>query len=208
MDENIKQKKTIIIAISLLIILFGLIVILAWQKDRLFNTLPTPEKNTLTPTSTNTTQDTETTKTEKQKIIEQIAPNTDLAQFDLPEGVLNETVLENPDISPAYNRTGRIAEIDLVNSKLAFVDMTFEEKMYEVIISPQTEIRITTLNETYANSDSPTPLETRTNMGKGTLSDLKVGDNITVRAEQTINSNSYEAKYIETTHTMSKILNN
>jgi hypothetical protein len=206
MDENNKQKKTIVIAISLLVVLLVFIIILAWQKNRLFNTLPTPEKNFLTPTSTKTSQDAETPQTEKQKIIEQIAPNTDLAQFDLPEGILNKTFLENPDISPAYNRSGRIAEINLVNSKLAFIDMTFEEKMYEIIISPQTEIRITTMNETYANSDSPTPIETKTNTGNGTLNDLQIGDNITVRAEQMINSDSYEAKYIETTHLVSKIL--
>jgi hypothetical protein len=208
MNPKIQQEKSLIIAVGLIVLLLGLIFVFAWQKNKLFNTLPLPAKQGQNQPISSTTQDTAKEKTAKEKIIEQIAPNTDLAQFDLPEGVLNKTVLENPDISPAYNRSGRIATIDLVNSKLSFIDMTFEEKMYEVIISPKTEIRITTMNETYANSDSPTPLNTKTNTGLGKLSDLQEGDNITVRAEQMINSDSYEAKYIETTHFVSKILNN
>ncbi len=86
--------------------------------------------------------------------------------------------------------------------------MTFEEKYYEVKVDDNTKIQITNIIETYSDTNSPTPSNVSTQSFQGKLSDLKVGDNINVRAQQMINSNSYTALFIETTHITSKIINN
>lgn len=203
-----QQKKIIYITTALIVILLLLIIILTWQKNNLLK-----NKNTNQPTTSQNEVkqiefDTENEKSEKQKLIEQVAPNTDLNQFDLPEPLINKEVIQNPDISPAYNRSGRITEINLPDSSITFLDMTFGEKYYVVIVDNNTKIQITTISETYSDADSPTPSDVSTKSGQGKLSDLKVGDNINVRAQQMINSDSYTALFIEATHTTSKIINN
>ncbi len=203
-----QQKKIIYVTAALIVILLLLIIVLVWQKNNLLN-----NKDNIQPTTpqNNVNQlefDTDSEKTEKQKLIEQVAPNTDLNQFDLPEPLINKELIQNPNISPAYNRSGRITEINLNNSSITFLDMTFEEKYYEVKVDDNTKIQITNIIETYSDTNSPTPSNVSTKSFQGKLSDLKVGDNINVRAQQMINSDSYTALFIETTHITSKIINN
>ncbi len=203
-----QQKKIIYMTTALVVILVVLILFLTWQKNNLLNK-PSNNQSANPTTTTNQLEfDTDTQKTDKQKLIEQIAPNTDLAQFDLPEPLINEKIITNPDISPAYNRSGRITEINLTDSSFSFLDMTFEEKLYKVYVDEKTDIQITTISQTYADANSPDPVDVKTSNSKGKLSDLKIDDNINVRAQQMINSDSYAALYVETTHYQSKIINN
>lgn len=186
------QQKKIFVATALLLILFIIILLLIWYKNDLLK-----NKAIEKPSDTSTTVieiNTEVEKTEKQKIIEQIAPNTDLTEFDVPDNMLNEFIMENPVISPIYNRTGRILDIDLKNSTILFLDRTFEkiEKTYKVLVTKETEIQINTI---YENNDKNQPKNTTK---IGTLSDLQIDDNVSIKAEQKINSDTFSALIIKT----------
>lgn len=202
-----QQKKIIYITIGLIVILLFLIIFLSWQKNNLLNKNKFSQSNTQ-PTSTQLEFDTEVEKTEKQKLIEQIAPNTDLAQFDIPSSYLNKSFIDDPDRSPIFNRSGLIIDIDLNESSFTFLDTTFQEKIYKVFVDENTEISITTFNENYADTEMEILINKSSENKKSTLRDLKIDDNINIRAQQMINSDTFSALYISTNRIYMNIINN
>lgn len=202
-----QQKKIIYITIGLIVILLFLIIFLSWQKNNLLNKNKFSQSNTQ-PTSTQLEFDTDVEKTEKQKLIEQIAPNTDLAQFDIPSSYLNKSFIDDPDRSPIFNRSGLIIDIDLNESSFTFLDTTFQEKIYKVFVDDNTEISITTFNENYADTEMEVLINKSSENIKSTLKDLKIDDNINIRAQQMINSDTFSALYISTNRIYMNIINN
>jgi len=195
-----KQKKVIIASGILVFCLVILIIFLAWYKNNLGLFAPaTPPATTDKTDTVNLETETETEKTEKQILIEQISPNTDLDEFDLPETLLNEIILADERISPAFNRQGRIIGIDKEKSIISFLNMTFEEKIYEVKITNETDIQV---NNIYEKADQVGPAEIKT--VPGTINDLRIDDNVSIKAQQKINSDSFTALEIETTHFLTK----
>lgn len=197
-----QQKKIIYITIGLIVILLLLIIFLSWQKNNLLKTSTNEVGQNTIPK--NLEFDTITKKNAKQEIIEKIAPNTDLGEFDIPDRYLNEQDI----VSYTLNRNGTVLAIDLENKQLTLLSDTFEkEKEYNIIIEPNTKITVE-INEEIHQDTSLTVEPTYSTIVKaGTISDIKINDYAYVEATSGIGGNEFTANKIYIKRSVVKLLN-
>ncbi len=197
-----QQKKVIFITTTLIVILLLFIIILAWQKNNLLknNTNEIEQKTT----SQNLEFDTNAEKTAKQEVIEKIAPNTDLGEFDIPDRYLNEQDI----VSYTLNRNGNILSVDLDKKQLTLLSDTFEkEKEYNIIVSPSTKITIEINEEIHQDTSLTVEPTYNTVIKTGTISDIKINDYAYVEATSGIGGNEFTANTIYIKRSVIKLLN-
>lgn len=203
------QKTVLIGAVILIIVIIVLGFVIAWQKSKLLNFLPGPilQQTKTDQADVTTSQETETELSEKQQIIKELAPESDLYEFDVPEVYLQKDIINNPQISPAFNRSGRIIQINPAQKQFTFRDDSLGEiKEYQVKVDGQTKITINITQEIYQNSQSQQYLELKNYSSAGNLADLAVDDVINIRARQIIGGTEFIAEFIDVNRSVIKFL--
>lgn len=188
-------------------ILLGLIVLLiilfAWQRERILN-MPFFSDQSPAATVTTQTQDTDAQKTEKQQRIEKVAPNTDLAEFDIPDDLIDEEHI----VALTIDRTGEIA--GLLPEEDAFeltAEVIGQAKTYTVFVTPTTTISIDFHEEVYRTPDDDIPQSVNNENLDGTFADLTVGDIVYTVASAPVNGDSFTAELISFKKNKITILN-
>ncbi len=204
-------QKTIITITS---IMLGLIIILAvfiaWQKNKLvirpFTNLQ-PEQTEETKEPETITQETKIELTAKQQIVKDIAPESDLSEFDIPDVYLDKDIIINKAISPAFNRTGKILKLIPAKNQFLFLNNSLDkDKEYTVQVDNDTVVSIYTIEDIYQNENSYEPIEFKNYSTTGNFQNLAENDSIDIRAREMINQNYFIAENIRVTRNITTFL--
>lgn len=208
---NPSPKKTIITITTIMVaIIIILAVFIAWQKNKL-NTIPftnfQPEQVIEKKDTETRTQETEVKLTAKQQIAKEIAPESDLFEFEIPDVYLNENTIANKTISPAFNRTGKILKLMPEKNQFIFLNNSLDkDKEYTVYVDNNTVVEIYTIEDIYQNENSYDVLEFKNYTVVGAFKDLYENDSIDIRAREMINQNYFIAEKIRITRSITTFL--
>jgi len=196
------SQKTITTVIA---ILLGLIIILAvfiaWQKNKLktisFTKSFQPEQVEEIKETETITQEKKVELTPNQQIVKDLAPESDLSEFNVSDVYLTEKIIANKSISPAFNRAGSILELLPSTNQFVFLnDSLDKEKEYLVTVNDNTNILINTIEDIYQNEEAEDPVQTKNQSFNGDFSDLRVSDNVNIRAVEMIGGAGFVAENI------------
>jgi len=142
----------------------------------------------------------------QKEIVNQLAPESDLNDFDIPDSYLNAGELLDEDSSPAYNRSGRILAVSAGNNTLTFLDYSLgKEKEYQIQVTQDTHINIYITVETYDNEENYEIVgSSKSTEEDASISDLKAGDLVNISTYEMFSDTTIIAKSIEARRTIKK----
>ncbi len=197
------NKTLTILSIIILVLIISLGSFIYWQKStfpKLERTLSDknnqPEQQTLT-------KNTKITLTEKQIIINEIMPQSDLDELNVPDAYVQDGQLAGL----AVMRAGKITEINNEKQSFVFLNEFMGEKEYTVFVDKNTKIEIDVFETTFKDSTSEKPIKENRYTKNGTFTDLKIGQNINIIANDIISNDKFTAKEITFKLYDTKILN-
>lgn len=208
---NPSPKKTIITITTIMVaIIIILAIFIAWQKNKLktipFTRFQLEQVKQAKETET-VTQETEIELTAKQQIVKDMAPESDLSEFEIPDIYIDKDVITNKTISPAFNRTGKILELIPAKNQFIFLNNSFDkDKEYTVQVNSDTVISIYTIEDIYQNESSYEITEFKNYTITGNFQDLNKNDSVDIRAREMINQNYFIAENIRVTRNITTFL--